>query len=106
MKLFLDQSRIHVVKDKIDPLNLPATTVTEISYGQDVHRRVGAAIGLAAVSLGVGHLLNPRSILSALPGMRTDRRAELLFRQTRAITEVFSLDSKESLERKRSTRMR
>jgi hypothetical protein len=31
--------------------------VTEISYGQDVHRRVGAAIGLATISLGVGALM-------------------------------------------------
>lgn len=32
--------------------------MTEISYGQDVHRRVGTAIGLAVVSLGIGaHML-------------------------------------------------
>ena len=31
--------------------------MTEISYGQDVHRRVGAAIGLAFVSFGVGALM-------------------------------------------------
>ena len=31
---------------------IPAATITEISYGQDVHRRVGAAIGLAVFSLG------------------------------------------------------
>jgi hypothetical protein len=31
--------------------------VTEISYGQDVHRRVGAAIGVALVSFGIGALL-------------------------------------------------
>jgi len=35
-------------------LTLPATAVTEISY---VHRRVGAAVGLAVVSLGVGALM-------------------------------------------------
>jgi hypothetical protein len=38
-------------------LAIPASSVTEISYGQDVHRRVGAAIGLAVVSLGVGALM-------------------------------------------------
>lgn len=32
-------------------------SVTEISYGQDVHRRVGAAIGLAVVSFGIGALM-------------------------------------------------
>lgn len=31
--------------------------MTEISYGNDVHRRVGAAIGLGVVSLGLGALL-------------------------------------------------
>ena len=36
---------------------IPASAVTEISYGQDVHRRVGTAIGLAVVSLGVGALM-------------------------------------------------
>jgi hypothetical protein len=38
-------------------LRIPASAVTEISYGQDVHRRVGAAVGLAIVSLGVGALM-------------------------------------------------
>ncbi len=57
MKLYLDQNRIHIVKGDFDVLNLPASAVTEISYGQDVHRRVGAAIGLAVVSLGVGALM-------------------------------------------------
>jgi hypothetical protein len=36
---------------------IPATAVTEISYGQDIHRRVGAAIGLAVVSFGIGGLM-------------------------------------------------
>jgi hypothetical protein len=43
--------------DKEDIATIPATAVTEISYGQDVHRRVGAAIGLAVVSLGIGGLM-------------------------------------------------
>lgn len=57
MKLYLDQNQIRIVKGNSDVLSLPASAVTEISYGQDVHRRVGAAIGLAAVSLGVGALM-------------------------------------------------
>ena len=35
---------------------IPAAAVTEISYGQDVHRRIGTAIGLAVISLGIGAL--------------------------------------------------
>jgi hypothetical protein len=37
--------------------SIPASAVTEISYGQDVHRRIGAAIGLAVVSFGIGALM-------------------------------------------------
>jgi hypothetical protein len=57
VKLYLDQNQIHIVKDGSNVMTLPAAAVTEISYGQDVHRRVGAAIGLAVVSLGVGALM-------------------------------------------------
>jgi hypothetical protein len=57
MKLFLGQDQIRIVKDNVDLISLPASAITEISYGQDVHRRVGAAIGLAVVSFGVGALM-------------------------------------------------
>jgi hypothetical protein len=36
---------------------IPASAVTEISYGQDVHRRIGAAIGIGIFTLGVGALM-------------------------------------------------
>ena len=57
MKLVIDANQIRLIKDKSEVLVLPASAVTEISYGQDVHRRVGAAIGLAVVSLGIGGLM-------------------------------------------------
>jgi hypothetical protein len=60
MKLFIDSDRIRITRDgKAGDtiLTIPAAAVTEISYGQDVHRRVGAAIGLAVVSLGLGALM-------------------------------------------------
>jgi len=57
MKLFIDPNQVRLVKDKSDVVTIPASAVTEISYGQDVHRRVGAAIGLAVVSLGIGALM-------------------------------------------------
>jgi hypothetical protein len=56
MKLFIDPNLVRLVSDK-GAVSIPASAVTEISYGQDVHRRVGAAIGLAVVSLGVGALM-------------------------------------------------
>lgn len=57
MKLVIDGSNIRILKDKTEVAVIPAAAVTEISYGQDVHRRVGAAIGLAIVSFGLGALL-------------------------------------------------
>ena len=57
MKLFMDGDHIRMVHNKTDALSIPASAVTEISYGQDVHRRIGAAIGLATVSFGVGALM-------------------------------------------------
>jgi hypothetical protein len=57
MKLYMDPEKIRIMKDKREVIVIPAASVTELSYGQDVHRRVGAAIGLAVVSLGVGALM-------------------------------------------------
>lgn len=57
MKLFIEANQIRLVKDKTTVITIPASAVTEISYGQDVHRRVGAAIGLAVVSFGIGALM-------------------------------------------------
>jgi hypothetical protein len=57
MKLLIESNQIRLVKDKADVITIPASTITEISYGQDVHRRVGAAIGLAFISLGIGALM-------------------------------------------------
>jgi hypothetical protein len=57
LKLYIDSNQIRFVKDKRDMLIVPASAVTEISYGQDVHRRVGAAIGIGVVTLGVGALM-------------------------------------------------
>ena len=42
------------MKDRTEVMTIPAASVTEISYGQDVHRRVGTAIGLPVVSFGIG----------------------------------------------------
>ena len=57
MKLFIEGTNIKIMKDSAEVVTIPASAVTEISYGQDVHRRVGAAIGVAVVSLGIGALL-------------------------------------------------
>jgi len=57
MKLYIDSNQIRLVRDKAEVISIKASSITEISYGQDVHRRVGAAIGLAVVSLGIGALM-------------------------------------------------
>ena len=56
LKLYIDQNQVRFVKDKIDIIVLPASAITEISYGQDVHRRVGTAVAVGAVTLGLGAL--------------------------------------------------
>jgi hypothetical protein len=48
---------ITISKGNADLISIPAASITEISYGQDVHRRVGAAVGLAVVSFGIGALM-------------------------------------------------
>ena len=55
--LTIEPTQIRLVQDKKDVAVVPASSITEISYGQDVHRRIGAAIGLAVFSLGLGALL-------------------------------------------------
>jgi len=57
MKLVIDANQIRLIRDNATVITIPATAITEISYGQDVHRRVGAAIGLAVISFGIGALM-------------------------------------------------
>jgi hypothetical protein len=57
LKLYIDAGQIRFVNEKKDLVAIPASAVTEISYGQDVHRRVGAAIGIGVVTLGIGALM-------------------------------------------------
>jgi len=57
LHLYIEQDKVRFVKDGKEAAVVPASAITEISYGQDVHRRVGTAIGLAVVSLGIGALM-------------------------------------------------
>ncbi len=54
LKLYIESNEIRIVDGKTVVMTIVPSTVPEISYGQDVHRRIGAAIGLALVSFGVG----------------------------------------------------
>ncbi len=55
--VLLEQKQIRLVKNKKDVAVVPASAITEVSYGQGVHRRVGAAIGIGVVTFGLGALM-------------------------------------------------
>jgi CxxC motif-containing protein (DUF1111 family) len=57
LKLFLDNTKFRLLHNKTDALNIPVTAITDISYGQEVHRRIGTAAGVAVVTLGVGAII-------------------------------------------------
>jgi len=57
LRLLINGDQIQLLSGKDSVITIPASAVTDISYGQDVHRRVGAAIGLAVVSFGIGALM-------------------------------------------------
>ena len=57
VKMSIQHSEVRFYRNKDLIATVPATAITEVSYGQDVHRRVGTAIALATVSLGVGALM-------------------------------------------------
>ncbi len=57
VRLGIEPKTVKIVHDKEEIIAVPADSITEITYGQDVHRRIGTAIGLAVVSLGVGALM-------------------------------------------------
>ena len=56
-EIVIEANQVHLMRDGQDLTVVPASSITEITYGEDVHRRVGAAIGLATVSLGIGALM-------------------------------------------------
>ena len=57
LKLYLDAKQVRLRHKSQDVVVIPANAITEVSYGQEVHRRIGTAAGLAVVSLGIGALV-------------------------------------------------
>jgi hypothetical protein len=57
LRLYVNSNSVRIMKGRTEIANILPSSITEVSYGQDVHRRVGAAIGLAVVSLGIGALM-------------------------------------------------
>ncbi len=56
MKLYIEANQVRFVKDNVEVAKVPASAITEISYGQDVHRRVGTAVAVGVFTLGIGAL--------------------------------------------------
>lgn len=56
IKVDLTADNINVRQGK-KTYDIPAKNITEVNYGADVHRRVGAAVGVGVLTLGLGALL-------------------------------------------------
>ena len=56
LKVYIESNQVRFVKGKTEVLTVPASAITEISYGQDVHRRVGTAVAVGAFTFGLGAL--------------------------------------------------
>jgi len=57
LKMYVDGKNVRLRSGKASFTYIPTASITEVSYGQEVHRRIGTAAGLAVVSLGIGALL-------------------------------------------------
>jgi CxxC motif-containing protein (DUF1111 family) len=56
VKMYIDSNQVRLMKDSTVLATIPATAITEITYGQDVHRRVGTAVAVGVFTLGAGAL--------------------------------------------------
>ena len=59
LRLYIDANQVRFVsghKD-LEGVVIPASAITEISYGQDVHRRIGTAVAVGVFTLGLGALV-------------------------------------------------
>jgi hypothetical protein len=56
LKLYIEGKQVRFAQDKKEVITIPASAITEISYGQDVHRRVGTAVAVGVFTLGLGAL--------------------------------------------------
>lgn len=56
LRLSVDGKTVKFLNDKSEIISVPASAITEVSYGQDVHRRVGTAVAVGVFTLGLGAL--------------------------------------------------
>src|SRR5690242_8561090 len=57
LRMFLEADKVRLIRDKKEAASIPSSAITEVNYGQEVHRRIGTAAGLAVVSFGIGALV-------------------------------------------------
>ena len=106
VRLGIEPKTIKIVHDKEDIVAIPADSITEITYGQDVHRRIGTAIGLAVVSLGIGALMalsKSKKHFIGLTWANGEQKGASQCSATKMSIGEFWLHSKASPERRQST---
>lgn len=57
LKLYIDSRTVRLVTKNGESSIIPANTITEVSYGQEVHRRIGTGAAVAVLSLGIGAMV-------------------------------------------------
>jgi hypothetical protein len=57
LSLYVDSSRIRLSRKGQELVLIKPRAITEVSYGQEVHRRIGTAAAVAVVSLGIGAIV-------------------------------------------------
>ena len=57
LSLFINTDRVRLERNKNEALNIATSAITEVSYGQEVHRRIGTAAGVAVFTLGIGAIV-------------------------------------------------
>jgi len=60
LRLYIDANQVRLIRGKkdVEPvITIPASSITEISYCQEAHRRIGTAVAVGVVTLGVGALV-------------------------------------------------
>jgi hypothetical protein len=97
LKLYIDSTAVRVMKNNTEIARILPSSITEVSYGQDVHRRVGAAIGIAVVSFGIGALMALTKSKKHFVGVTWadgDQKGGFAIQCEKMITEEFSRHSK------------
>ena len=58
LKMYIESGGIRLMdeKGKTVVTSIVPSSITEVSYGQDVHRRVGTAVAVGIFTLGIGAL--------------------------------------------------